>query len=494
MKKLACGLRLRQILSLILTALCLVALGSNLHAAGQSDSDRLQRLEETVRLLLIQNAELRKHVDELRGDKISLPKESKIPAGASNEFQIDSKPGFATLPAAEIKPSSNTDVVFYWENGLGFKTADEKTFEGKLGGRIHYDVATFDQDAGAKEIAGDAPFATELRRARFYTTGDLNLGVPVFYKTQVEFAGSDYKFADVYVGLKDIPYLGVLQLGQQYEPFSLEQLTSSTYFTFIERAAPIEAFSPGRNIGAQLRDSMLRGRATWAVGVYADDQNNMGDNDSFDSSTHVTGRITALPWYDEASGGSRYWHLGAGGSVINPENETVRFRSRPEAHLAPRYADTKDFNGTDLYLSNVESALTLNSLSLQAEYFLAQVNAAAGPNPSFDGLYIFGSWFLTGEHRPYDQSEGSIDRVKPIRNFSFDDSGFGALEFALRYSRLNLNDESIIGGKFADYSVGLNWYLNSNARAMLNYIFSDLERGSVDGKSQSVQARFHMDY
>lgn len=163
--------------------------------------------------------------------------------------------------------------------------------------------------------------------------------------------------------------------------------------------------------------------------------------------------------------------------MIDPENSTVRFRSRPEAHLAPRYVDTRDFAATSVFLSNVESAWTFGPLSLQAEYFRTWVNAVAGSDPSFDGFYVFGSWFLTGEHRPYDPSEGIIGRVKPLKNFSLG-GGPGALELALRYSRLNLDDESIAGGRMADYSAGLNWYLNPNARAMLNYIFSDVDQGT----------------
>lgn len=462
------------------------AVGSDSPAAEQSDSERLRHLEETVQLLLIQNAELKEQVDKLREERIPMTKEPGTSSDTSNESQAPS--------ATETKPASSTAVAFSWKNGLRFESADGKTLKGKLGGRIQYDAATFDQDTAVKDTAGDATTASELRRVRLYTSGDLNLGVPVFYKSQVDFAGSDFKFADVYVGIKDIPYLGVLQLGQRYEPFSLEQLTSGNYVTFLERAAPIEAFSPGRNVGALFRNDLLNGRATWAFGLFADDKNDRGDGDGFDSNTHVTGRITALPWYDESSSGSRYWHLGAGGSLMNPENDTVRFRSRPEAHLAPRYVDTMGFSGTDVYLSNVESALTFGSLSLQAEYFRTWVNAVTGPDPSFDGFYIFGSWFLTGEHRPYVQSEGIIGREKPLKNFSFGSSGLGALEFALRYTRLDLDDESIAGGQMADYSAGLNWYLNPNARAMLNYILTDLDRGSEDGTGHSVQARFQVDF
>lgn len=311
MNKLPFGSHLRRNLILFITVLSLAlngtvsgkpvegAIGSSSPAAVQSDSERLRRLEETVHLLLIQNIELKKQVDELRSGKPPSPTEPANSAAASHAAQTApvAEPHAASAPAAI--PGSNTDVKFFWKNGLGFESADGKTLKGKIGGRIQYDMAAFDQDASLKGMAGDAASASEFRRARIYTSGDLNLGVPVFYKTQIDFAGSDFKFADVYVGLKDIPYLGVVQLGQRKEPFSLEELTSSNYITFLERAAAIEAFSPGRNVGALFRNDLLNGRATWAFGVFADDKNDRGDGDSFDSNTHVTGRITALPWMDK---------------------------------------------------------------------------------------------------------------------------------------------------------------------------------------------------
>jgi len=283
-------------------------------------------------------------------------------------------------------------------------------------------------------------------------------------------------------------------VGQMYEPFSLEQNTSDNYITLLERSLPIEAFSPGRNVGGLFRNTLFNERMTWSAGVFVDDKNDKGDGDSFDSNTHFMGRLTGLPWYDEASGGRRYWHLGVGGGLIDPEDNTVRFRSRPEAHLAPNYVDTGNFAATDVYLSNVESVLTSGPLSLQGEYFQTWAETTGGLDLSFDGFYVYGSWFLTGEHRPYKKREGIIDRVKPLRNFSFGKEGWGALELAARYSRLDLNDQGIAGGRLADYTGGLNWYFNPNARLMLNYIYSDLDRNRTEGHAHSFQTRFQVDF
>jgi phosphate-selective porin OprO/OprP len=456
-------------------------------AASRPDSERIEKLEKAVQQLQRQNEELMQVIKELKGNAPVAP----APAQTTSPTPT---PKPAEAAKADAKPKSGADLRLFWKEGLQFEAGDGKTFKGKFGGSIQYDMAAFDQDAATESVVGDAAAATEFRRVRLYTSGEINAGIPVIYKSQIDFAGPSLRFADVYLGLNHVPYVGTLQLGQMYEPFSIEQNTSDNYIPLLERSLPIEAFSPARNVGGLFRNTLFNERMTWAAGIFVDDKNDKGDGDSFDSNTHFIGRLTGLPWYDEASGGRRYWHLGVGGGLIDPEDNTVRFRSRPEAHLAPNYVDTGNFAATDVYLSNVESVLTYGPLSLQGEYFRTWADTTRGLNLSFDGFYVYGSWFLTGEHRPYKKTEGIIDRVKPLKSFSLGKDGWGALELAARYSRLDLNDQDIAGGRLADYTGGLNWYFNPNARLMLNYIYSDLDRKRIEGHAHSFQTRFQVDF
>ncbi|MGC3968599.1 MAG: porin [Pirellulales bacterium] len=50
--------------------------------------------------------------------------------------------------------------------------------------------------------------------------------------------------------------------------------------------------------------------------------------------------------------------------------------------------------------------------------------------------------------------------------------GAGAWELASRVSYLKLNDDNVRGGKIADYTAGLNWYLNPYVKWQFNYIHS----------------------
>ncbi len=41
----------------------------------------------------------------------------------------------------------------------------------------------------------------------------------------------------------------------------------------------------------------------------------------------------------------------------------------------------------------------------------------------------------------------------------------------------------------SDWSVGLTWYLNPNARFMFNYVLAALDRGGTSSKSHILQIR-----
>jgi phosphate-selective porin OprO and OprP len=396
-------------------------------------------------------------------------------------------------PAAKAK-STDKDLRFFWKEGLNFQSGDGKTFKGKIGGRLQYDFAGFEEGDAVRSLTGNTPFSTEFRRARLYTSGEINEGVPVYYILQMEFAGGETRFADAYLGMKDIPYVGSAQVGQMYEPFSLEQLTSDNYVTFLERSLPIEAFSPARNVGVQFQNTAFKERMTYTFGAFADDKTDHATEVAFEQNARFTARVTGLPWYHETSGGRRYLHVGAGGSIVNPENDMVRYRSRPEAHLAPRYVDTGDFAADMAYVANAEVLFTYNRLSLQAEYFHNWADSSAASDPQFNGFYAFASYFLTDDYRPYKKSAGLVDRVKPKKNLSFTDGGLGAWELLARVSHLNLNDGTVNGGRLTDYTAGLGWYLNPNTRMIFNYTYADLDRGAVSGGSHIFQMRAQVDF
>ena len=142
-------------------------------------------------------------------------------------------------------------------------------------------------------------------------------------------------------------------------------------------------------------------------------------------------------------------HLGLHANYINPPSNEARVRTRPESHVTnTRLLDTRDLNNVDGVSTNgIEFAWIGGPMSVQAEYLTRDISRQGAEDLTFDGFYIFGSYFLTGHTRNYDAGSGSIGRTKLDNK--------GAVELALRYSALDLNDKDVIGGE------GNNVYLRS---------------------------------
>jgi phosphate-selective porin OprO/OprP len=373
------------------------------------------------------------------------------------------------------------DLRVYWKEGLNLDTLDGD-FKLKIGGRLMNDWFWSSEDAGLKADVGEQEDGVEFRKARLYFEGLIYGNVE--YKLEFDFAEGDAVLKDAYLGLTDFP-LGKLRAGHFKEPFSLEELTSSKYITFMERALP-NVFAPGRNTGFMLHNTAFDERMTAAIGVFrdTDDQGKAVDDGGY----NVTGRVTVLPVYKDK--GANLLHLGAAYSYRNPD-DSIQYQQRPEAHLANRFVDTGIFAGDQVDLVGLEAAWVKGPLSLQGEYMMADADRlGGGSNVKFDGYYVQASYFLTGEHRNYKTSEGAFSRTKPKKNYSAG-VGPGAWEVKARYSGLDLNDSDIAGGELNDITAGVNWYLNPNIRIMWDYVHAD--KDDV-GQADMLMMRLQFDF
>jgi phosphate-selective porin OprO/OprP len=286
-------------------------------------------------------------------------------------------------------------------------------------------------------------------------------------------------------------------VGHNKEPISLEELTSSKYITFMERSLPTQAFAPSRNTGISVGDSVMNNRLLWNLGYYYDVDDSGDVFGDFDNN-NLSLRVAGTPWFRDKN---HLLHVGLGYSRKfrdkDKEESRLRFRARPEAHITDvRLANTGRFFADSADLVNPEVALVFGPFSLQGEYFLLNTDATDVNDPSLSGFYAFGSWFITGESRNYKQKGGTFDRIKPKNNFHIGQPGWGAFELALRYSDLDLTDESLEGGEQQDITAGLNWYVNPSTRIMINYVNADLKnRADVPDDSIDIfQMRFQVDF
>jgi len=352
----------------------------------------------------------------------------------------------------------------------------------KIGGRIIADTVSWDTDNAIEIAVGEQTDASEFRQARFYIAGTVYGNV--IFKAQYEFAGSNADFKDMYLGIKDIPRLGTVKVGHFKEPFSLEELTSSKYITFMERSLP-GVFAPSRNTGLGFHSTALDDRLTMAAGLFHDSD---GIGDSGDKNLNFSARVTGTPIKDD----DRLLHLGLSWTSRDPEDDLLRLRQRPEVHLADRFVDTGSLAAKGIDVLGLEAAAVLGPFSLQGEYMAASLDIAGGSDADLSGWYAYASWFVTGESRAYKAGKGVFSRVRPAANFA-SNGGTGALELAVRLSNLDLNDTGagISGGELDDLTLGANWYLNPSTRLMLNWVNADI-RGL--GEANALQARFQIDF
>ncbi len=391
---------------------------------------------------------------------------------------------------------------YYWKDGFNIDSA-EKNLRIRFNGRVLIDGGYIGADKELKSAFPDLEGGNaQLRDLRLTMVGTLYDWME--FKLSMDFANvRDIK--DEWIRFTKIPYIGQITLGHMKESFSLEKLTSSTNLTFMERALPSEAFAPGRNVGINHQISLLNQQMTWGVGAFLNTGSFSDVGDSLDQLSeangwNITTRVTGLLWYEDK--GKKLLHLGLSYThkFRSMENMGSEFRSRPESRLTNvRLVNTGEFSTKGEDIINPEVAVVAGPFSLQGEYFHLFADSDKTDDPRFWGFYLYGSYFITGEHRNYDRSTGIFSGIKPENDFHFFGGGWGSLEVALRFSYVDLNGGSIRGGKEYDLTAGLNWYLNENARFMLNYVRAEAKNREIppsieDGTADILQVRFQITF
>ncbi len=366
------------------------------------------------------------------------------------------------------------------KGGLEIASYDGQ-FAFELGGRLMLDMVHYDESLNT---LGDG---TELRQARIDMEGSIYADWA--YEFAVDFADKNVDIKDAYISYMGF-YPMQLQIGHFKEPFGLERLTSSKYISFMERGL-LNEFTPGRNIGVGVRQ--YQDSWTFAGGIFGEAFDGDADSEG-NEGWAVTGRLTYSPWHNDLS------TLHFGGALSRrwtSDEDTVKFDARPESHITDvKYLNTGKLSNTDsVDLIGLEAALVSGSWSLQSEYVLAKLNRDDGfSEPEFSGWYLFGSWFLTGESRNYKFKKGTFGQVNP-------GGRRGAVELVARYSTLDMDDADITGGRERNWTLGINWHINSQVRLMANYILVNNninadDNGDVFGNDDPAlfQTRFQIDF
>ena len=308
MSKRSCH-RQRGLLRLPIATLLLLCIAVPGHAAAEAKKPLTERLLDIMREKEV--------IDDEQYDELLQQ--------ARDEEAARAIPPVSTAEAAEpAKPEWD----YGWKNSFYLKK-DDGSVNLKFGGRIQSDWAVVNESQNLSSQIGGVGTGTEFRRARLFFEGSVyDYGI---FKAEYDFAGGEVDFKDVWVGLQKIPWIERVRIGHMKEPFSLEQMTSSKNFTFMERALP-DALVPGRNTGLTLDRTFLDERIYLGVGGYVvtDDTGDAFENDS---NYNLSTRLTGLPIYHDDGG--QLLHVGVNYSHGFSGDGTIRYRQRPEAHLGP---------------------------------------------------------------------------------------------------------------------------------------------------------------
>lgn len=198
------------------------------------------------------------------------------------------------------------------------------------------DYVTFSQDEASISQVGTQKNEWDLRTFRLMSSGKLKFSHPVQYFVSVEIKGQDHApdgtsklgFTDWYFSTM-LGKFAEVRYGKIKEPFVYEIVGDSANLQQQERIlSPF--LIPTRNIGVRFGNAIAHQRMTWAAGWYNDWWTThhawKGNGNQF------AGRLTGLVFASDND--ANYVHLGISGRYLGADDDSLRFRQRPESNTA----------------------------------------------------------------------------------------------------------------------------------------------------------------
>jgi len=371
----------------------------------------------------------------------------------------------------------------------------------QLTGRLHMDFGDYlsVKRSGSNQSLQDG---VNARRARLgvlgKVAGDWGYGLILDFGGTTDSTPSSSIIENAYISYNGFRPVGI-DFGYIDVPWTLDEATSSNDIMFLERATPgvvATAFGTGDNraaLGIHSNDDRY-----WAGFYLTGPTSGASHSGSNMSQLAEAARFT----YQVYQGSDMSLHLGLDGTYLsNPRNgaaHQVTLSDRPELRVDPtQFLTTGTVNANSGTVGGIEAAAAYRNVFAQGEYYHYSIDqfatSATAPSPTlgFDGAYIQASYSIGGK-RKYNPGSGAYSGVIPDHPMDSSFSNWGALEFAARYSYTDLNDNvasgssqastgGVFGGKQQGYTLGINWYPNTNVRFMLDYIHEDVDKLASDG-------------
>jgi len=490
---------LRKLAPAILTAGILTLLSPVTFA--QTAEQRIEALEEKIRLL----------EDRLGQSSDSLDQQLRV---------VERKAEIAAEEAAAVKKVA--PVVRAGNTGFSLASADGKN-NIRLSGVFQGDYRYYDQAsrdirnrsnarAGTLDANGfsDASDTWILRRVRPTIQGTL-LGIYDFRYT-FELGGGSASAVDAYIDARLNPAFKA-RIGKHKSWVGLERLQSATDIKFLERSYVTNAILPNRDLGISVYGDVLNNKLNYAIGLNNGvvDGGNISTGAEFGSAKEITGRLFATPITGLGFGIAATYIDQQGERNLNFTDTSAADASR---NGLPSYVSNGQntffrYNGAvvadgERFRFSPQGHYYVGPFGILAEYARVKqdvsLSSLAGSNTiitpdsnrtfSHSAWQVAGSYILTGE-------DASFRGVVAKSPFDLANGTWGAWELVARYSELNLDKDTFLDSTgafstaYADLSqsaqsahswtLGLNWWLNQNARVALNYEHTSFNGGAGDG-------------
>ncbi|MES2697173.1 MAG: porin [Verrucomicrobiota bacterium] len=371
----------------------------------------------------------------------------------------------------EAAAAAPPPVVVAGASGFSIAPADRK-FQLSIRANLQADARFFLNDA----TNGNDTFLIRRLRPSFEGV----IGERFGFRLMPDLAPSTFNLLDAYVTYTHAPELNLL-VGKTKSPFDLERLVSQTDLLFIERGYPT-SLGPNRDIGVQVFGDLAGGLVSYQLAWL----NGARDNDTTitdtDDGKEIVARIFAHPFKNDPS--SLLQGLGIGVAVSTGDKTT----GAPNSYRTN--AQQTFFSWRSTVVSNgkheriePQAYYYSGSLGLVGSWVASKQGLSNGPGTvtrdiTTTAWYGAVHYVLTGE-------EASYRGVTPAAPFSWKDGTWGAFEAAVRYGEFNIDDDAFpvfanpatSASKASGTTLGINWYLNRNVKATINFEHTSFEGG-----------------
>lgn len=412
-----------------------------------------------------------------------------VPDVNAQSGESETAPARGEFTPAPLPPPKQAFLIPDVSDSLVARTQiKEHWFTLKVGLVTLVDHSAFVQDEQSLAQVGRQEDQWDARSMRLMLRGTFGTQHKVSYLVAGEYKGFETEPENLW-NLSDVsltfPLAGPqtkLTIGKTKETFAYEMVGDAANLPHQERV--LSPFFVSRNIGAKvMRVIGSEQFMTVSAGVFNDWW--VGGGSLQNSGTAVSARVTGLVW--DRQDGTRFLHAGISARYAGADNNTMRYKGRPESNVTDPYVDSGELPGEGGTHLGLEALWNHGPVSLLGEYTHANVNSPERNDPRFEGYYVTASWVLTGETRPYDRTVGYARRVMPTGRW-------GAPELVARYSHLDLDDGLVQGGTFNKTYLGVNWWATRRWKMGAGWGRTWLDRFSTTGITDSFLVRLQWIY